>query len=84
MDKIEEEILDMLRHLWFVKSYITDCELEKALCDLMGKRNPFLRLKDKLKTKHLDNISFNSDIWNFKLPNDINWENEVKKVKKTG
>ena len=76
MEKIEEEILDMLRHLWFVKCYITDSEMEKGLCDLMGKRNPFLRLKEKLKQRHIDNISFDSNICDTQLSNDIN----LKKV----
>jgi len=69
MNEQEIEILDLLRHYWFVKGFITDRMMEKALTDLCCGKNPFLYLKEHFDHCFHD-ISWYANIWSIKLAHD--------------
>ena len=39
----EAQIIDQLRHQWYVRGTITDEQMHQALKDLVDGKNPFLR-----------------------------------------
>ena len=70
MNDQEIQILDILQHFWFVKSYLTHEEMQKCLCQLMVRRNPFLTLKKEWEKRYADCVNFDAEIFFYKLEND--------------
>lgn len=73
MDAEEIRILDMLRHFWYVKSYIPDKLLEWSLSQFNRGKNPFLgKLGDHLRQdpRAQNGINFQNPIFIIKLEND--------------
>jgi len=73
MNEKERQILDMLRHFWYVKSYIPDNLMCWSLVELQSGRNPFLgKLGDHLRNdpRASKGIDFNNPLFGYKLEND--------------
>lgn len=72
MNEHEKTILDMLRHFWYMKGYISDQEMERHLRQFMQGKNPFLQFREEWEANpNMDrHVSFDSPWWTWKLAHD--------------